>query len=435
MKQKKLTPAIAFCLVCIIGMTSVAGCFCLLGTDHWSGFFWFNLGEAIPYRYADTGMDFYHSIEYLKGNNPYEQWHVIYPPLANLMFKVLFHMVPDEQKNAWTDEFMASVAMRKSENDLRVWMPTAMLFIVFFLLMSLLTYSIIVNYDGRRFRGVMAFSAMFSYGYLYALERGNIVILAMTTALLFVLYHDSDVPWVREAALLSLAVSANLKLYPAVFGIILLYEKRWKDAIRTVIYGVLLFVLPCLVFKNGLNNIPMFLNNVKGFADGVGTSNLGTSLDRLLYSILELSGRVFNFPMPYEFYTRVAVHVDRICLVVCLFCGLVLPKKWQKCLCCTLGIILLSNQGIYGTVFITLPAVMYLHEEETFSRRNIVPFVGILLTLAILPVFNKWESAFSRTSLRLQVGLGILLLYVIVATVCTLKARHWKLFAPSQAER
>ena len=53
----------------------------------------------------DTGMDFLHSIEYVRGRHPYEQFQTLYPPLANFMFMCLFRMVPEWICHLWPDDF------------------------------------------------------------------------------------------------------------------------------------------------------------------------------------------------------------------------------------------------------------------------------------------------------------------------------------------
>ena len=40
------------------------------------------------YDVTDIGMDFFHSIEYMRGRMPYGQFDTLYPPLANLFFYV-----------------------------------------------------------------------------------------------------------------------------------------------------------------------------------------------------------------------------------------------------------------------------------------------------------------------------------------------------------
>lgn len=415
--RRRLTPAALYCLIALMGMAAVLASFAFARQDPWSRFFWFNTGESPYYHYADTGMDFLNSIEYLKGNDPYAQWETIYPPLANLFFRGLYQLVPEVQKSQWTDDFWSSILLRRGENDLRVWMPTMMLLMVFLVVATLLCYMIVVNYDRRRCRGLLAFTLVFSYGHLYAMERGNIIILSMATALFFVLYYDSPRRWVRELALLSLAVSANLKLYPAVFGVLLLYDRRWREALRAVIYGVALFLLPCLTFEHGLANLGLLVRYLFGFATRAVDGNLGTSLDKLCYSVLCLLRDILNWPVSEELCFAVGRWFNIVALPLCLLCGLGLGKKWQRVLCCALGFMLFSNQGVYGTIFIALPAVLFFEEERRFAPGNIAPFVGIALCLTILPVFSEPGSDFSLGAFRLQIGLAMLLGCVVVPAV------------------
>lgn len=53
----------------------------------------------------------------------------------------------------------------------------------------------------------------------------------------------------KEAALILIAFAAGLKLYPAIWGVFYLAEKRYKEAIRLIIYGILLFFLPFIFFQ------------------------------------------------------------------------------------------------------------------------------------------------------------------------------------------
>ena len=65
------------------------------------------------YDVTDTGMDFFHSIEYMRGRMPYGQFDTLYPPLANLFFYVLYLLVPKTQSATWTESYISSLNMRE----------------------------------------------------------------------------------------------------------------------------------------------------------------------------------------------------------------------------------------------------------------------------------------------------------------------------------
>ena len=82
----------------------------------------------------DAGMDFFHSIEYVRGRQPYAVFDTLYPPLANLFFYALFLLVPASVSDNWTYDFEASVAMRGTETDLRTTQSCFLLYVFFVVL-------------------------------------------------------------------------------------------------------------------------------------------------------------------------------------------------------------------------------------------------------------------------------------------------------------
>ena len=117
-----------------------------------------------------------------------------------------------------------------------------------------------------------------SPAYVFMLERGNIVILSLLFLMFFVFNYNSENMVIRNLALLSLAIATGLKLYPVFFGLLLLNKKHKKDAVKSIVYGVALFILPFAV-TGGIQNIAKMLqnitdisadtiNNAKGFGYG-----------------------------------------------------------------------------------------------------------------------------------------------------------------------
>ena len=65
------------------------------------------------------------------------------------------------------------------------------------------------------------------------------MILAVAFLWLFLLFYKDENPIYRHLALIGLAISAALKVYPVIFGVVLLYERRWKDVVWAVLYGII----------------------------------------------------------------------------------------------------------------------------------------------------------------------------------------------------
>ena len=85
-----------------------------------------------------------------------------------------------------------------------------------------------------------------------AIERGNMLLYVIAILLLAMAWKDSDKPVKRELALILIAIAAGLKIYPCFTGIIYLKEKRFAEAGRLIIYGLIMFFVP-FVFFGGID--------------------------------------------------------------------------------------------------------------------------------------------------------------------------------------
>ena len=65
---------------------------------------------------------------------------------------------------------------------------------------------------------------------VYTIERGNSALNVMVMILWAFALRDSERPWERELALLLIAVAAGFKVYPCIFGLLYLFERRWPWA-------------------------------------------------------------------------------------------------------------------------------------------------------------------------------------------------------------
>ena len=416
--HKKITPLSLFLIISFILTLMVGSCFYLavprsdtLKNDIWGHYFWCNPPDVHPYN--DTGMDFFHSIEYLKGNSPYAVWNTIYPPLANLFFKICYSMIPVFQKDQWELDYVWSLNNRIGENSLRDWLPTMMLFIIYNILIASSFCLTIADYFKDKKGYLLSFSMLMSYAVLYAFERGNIILLALVCALFFCLNYNSESKVIREIALLSLAVSANIKLYPALFGIILIFEKKWKEAARLICYGIIFFILPCLFFNEKLSAIPLFFQSLQYHTADL-PYNSGISAGRIIYSIMLLTDRHFNINLSsYALYLRNIFNI--IATIICLLCSLAVKKKWGKILSLTLAFVMFSDQPIYISSFLIIPAILFFRNEEYLNISIILPFIGFIFGIVCLPIFDS--NDYSYTSLSVGIGVMLLFIYIVFTAI------------------
>lgn len=365
----------------------------------------------------DTGMDFFHSIEYTRGRSPYELFETLYPPLANLFFYILYRLVPFWQSRQWTNTFYDGVAARGTKIDLRVWQPTMILFMLFIIIASMLFLFLAQKLLTKlSYSNLVSLCILLSYSILYAFERGNIIIVSMLCSIIFIQYKDSKNKIVQELALIALAISAGLKIYPAALGVILLYDKQYYKAMRTVLYGIAAFILPVFVFHEGINGIGQFFNILTSFSSSSEFSTSGYSFDRLISTIVVIVNPNIHTSYTNDFFVDILPKFNLLFSLATILCGFSMKKKWQQILSCCLAIIIIQPQGVYTLVYLVIPLLFFIYEEQTISKKNIIPFFALVVPQLILPQIDLENKLLSFTNIRLQLCVWTLFFYLIIIT-------------------
>lgn len=347
-------------------------------------------GELIDnyffYDTLDTGMDFFHSIEYVNGRAPYLYFDTLYPPLANFLFYQCFLLVPISVSEVWPMDFQESILMRGTAADLRVQQVPLLLFCLFLVISIWMITSLMLHImrdSERGWRHCAVFCMLFSPGMLYAVERGNILLLTLPFCLFFVAFRNSKSWLLRELALLSLAAAAGLKLYPVFLGVLILHDRKYFAAARAIVYGILSVVLPAQFFMEGQAGIRMWLKIVLSFGSMDTMPWIGTGFENILHHIALFLRENQSIEICTDCFSTAGIWVSGLLLFAALF----LERDWQRILAATLAIVLFQTQARYAFSFFVIPMTMFLAEEKIFSIRNIVPFALLLLNLLNLPLF------------------------------------------------
>ena len=163
----------------------------------------------------------------------------VFPPLAYLFYRAL-HMLTARDGN-----FVETPTDYQSQD----YVLLAFMFYVIFLTLALL-YAV-KSWNRNRYKAMflcLLTSVPFFAG---AYERGNSCLAVVVLLLIAMKWKDDESKVKRELALFMIAVCAGLKIYPAIFGLPYLKERRWKEAFRLTLYGVVLFFAPFVFFEDG----------------------------------------------------------------------------------------------------------------------------------------------------------------------------------------
>ena len=320
----------------------------------------------------DTFMDFFNSIQYER--HPYEA-KVIYPPLANAFYYLIHALIPN-------DVFLqGTVAMRDSQIG-------RMIIILYTIVTMFLLYFAITKLDKKsspNMQMLFFFTILFSAPMLFTLERANLIIVALIFMIFFCTYYKSDEKILRHFSFLSLAIAASIKIYPAILGLLLIRDKRWKDTIICIIYGILLFFTPFSLF-GGLKGFTLMISNIVNCGSEMLANGEGWKL-----SILSICN-YFSvwFTGTTGSYNALATLLKITCVLGgCLILLFVeFDEEWKLYMVPMLIMVLFPDFSfIYSGIFFIIPLLYYLNMDKPFKKIDTIYI--ILFLLIMLPLGEK----------------------------------------------
>ena len=189
------------------------------------------LPQPFYYRVSDTLMDLYAPALWAKHADAYSKWHSIYPPLSFVYLNI------------------ASLNSCYSGDELTArncdWLARAVLFVVF------LGNMVLVYRNYRLADAATAVPRTIAMGLglpmLYALERGNLLILCFTC---FVLGYGDLIGrrWIR---CLALAGAMNFKPYLVFVVVPMIIKRRWGWVVACGLMGGAIYLATALWYGSG----------------------------------------------------------------------------------------------------------------------------------------------------------------------------------------
>ena len=257
-KSRFRSPVSAFYAISAVGILS----FFLISLRYGSAAYTWVIQENNPnIRFSDY---FWHLAQTVDRSHLYQNisWDAAgcFPPLAYCMYYLLY-------------KFTRPLDMIPRDLAQTEQIPGAMLIFIYYLLFSSLLLLAAVSITGRKSRkrdavifSLLMFSAVF-FG--SAIPSGNSAVLVLSLLLTALHLKDTESAWKRELGLILLAVCVALKLYPAVFGLLYLKEKRYRELLRLMVCSAALLFLPFVFFGGypGFRHWLLHIMNTMGYSD------------------------------------------------------------------------------------------------------------------------------------------------------------------------
>lgn len=338
--QKNLSPKNTFFCIALINVMIM---FWLLMFSNGSAMLAMGYGESLFcdfWRHIDRLLNY----ESIYGN--LKDADAIFPPLAYWFLMFFAKMVAFKNVDGATTREIAT-----SGYGILVFVMYLVLFIVLFA--QIISYA----YHGNNFyKSTLVLILVCSYPFWgCAFERGNPVIWSMLFLLIGLALREHKKWYIRELALICIAISAGFKLYPAIFGMLFIAEKKIKEACRLLVYGLLSFFIPFLLLGDRANLV-----------DYLGTFE--RYLDKKVYSQTSILGNcVMIFGDQGLIWGKLIILALIIWAVVYLFLEKV---NWKSiALLTAINTIVLPESYLYTYVYICIPLIFFLNERRKVWKK------------------------------------------------------------------
>ncbi len=359
-RKNRLTPQHAFLLVwMLIAVFSV--CYLL---DTRCEFLW----VVIAQQGNDRFMDFFNHITYVTAygaKNVYDtSVHACFPPLVYFMYMFFGKILPPDSTVMYSADETAPYALL-----LYVWYCVLIAGMIACLAGELL--------KGRFLLAVVGVILTSNIYIFSILERGNSTVIVAVLLLAALLLRNREEWYLREFALFCIAAAAGIKIYPAVFGIFYLYDRRWKEALRLLAYGLLGFFGP-FVFFGGFDGLRQFVENQATIQRG-GAGAGPACISAFLNYIGQFAGISVS--------TGTAVICTMLYFGVAVLAAFVADDLWKKTFMLSSIMILCPFwSGRYTRIYMMLPLLFFLAEPHEKTKLQYVYAVMFALLFCFCPV-------------------------------------------------
>lgn len=239
--------------------------------------------------------DFFMCLPDVVRRDPYADYATatsLYPPLANLFIYISSIVI---NKNNISDAYFEQSTTDAMWNSVNFY---SMTFVLLLIIISTLLIYIGLKLVCDKYSCInknnllLPLTFFISYPMNIALLKGNLIIIAFIFLLIFVYLYDNDNKYLREIALISLSISANIKITPALFGLLLVFKKDLSGILKCLLYGIILFIFPFFCFVGGINNIFSFINNALLFGNSFHYFKIGFNAATIYFD--EMTGCNFH---------------------------------------------------------------------------------------------------------------------------------------------
>lgn len=341
------------------------------------------LPPPFVYDKENTFMDFYNTLYWSGQEGIYSVWNSVYPPLS-FLFLDLYQRLFIGDISEFRDGFVIRQVMGGQ----------------IFPLLVIYTLSLFVGVGislrqiaDLKTQVIVFLVCLLSPAFLFAIERGNLIILCVPVLSWFIFSKD------QISRALSLAILLNLKPYFAIIYIVQLINVKGREENKDFlflapVFASILFLVTGLLLNQEFYLMPM---NLLGFATN---SALLSPTDVLSFpssitAFTYFRGLITEFNLP-----PIVGYLSKLVVYFYLIKSLILIYKYKVSLddLAILSVIFISNYSVstggYGILYY-IPALALLYKQRDFILLGIVVVSMYAGVWDLIPIYHYSSSDMS----------------------------------------
>ncbi len=339
----------------------------------------------------DTFMDFFNVQKSISNMAPVSEG--IYPPLSYIMLLPFHYFVDYGSVDALT------------ARSLQAGIMSLIVFFVVWIFFSAVFLSKIMPKHPRQ-NMIFVFLLLLSAPMIFLLERGNINLVTLGFIAVYFVYYKDKSPALREIAIIALAIATAIKLYPALFGLLLFKKDTFRSFFRLAVYCILLIVFPVFLFKGGLDSIKSIAGNILNFSNTI--ENWPDSVALRSFLGYRAMFRAAGIKLGMDWLQQAAHYISYVMLAGSIAGAFFVDRTWKKAALLACPIIMFpAMSSIYNLVYLFIPIILFLKIEED---RKWTDYVYMALFLILLnPVqLGNWIPMVAKTTIFSNISMVII---------------------------
>lgn len=299
-------------------------------------------------------------------------------------------------------------------------LAAGILLIVLFSFLGIYTYSNLKT--GQKIESIQnAFVCTFmTYPVLFTAHTANLEAFVFIFLCLFVFFYQ------REKIFLStvfLSMAISMKLFPAVFLVILIADKKYKELLY-IFAGVVIFtLLPLLIFEGGLSNgLDSYLRNLMAsqqmYKDLMIISGTGNYFGHSLLNGIRIVMDV-HFP-PMEKIMKLYLGFAMVVFVVLSIYIILIEKVfWKRVALLVIAMCLLPYTSTdYKLMHLFIPLFLFINQKMPNEQDKTGSFdLLYILSFSLLLIPKNYYYFYENPFLSINNVLNTILMFAIGATI------------------